>query len=83
MKFPRTFAIAIGLIAGPDNPPVIFWILGFRVKILNAAPTKVFIAETASAPFSFAALANSAIYETFGESLIINGLFVDCSELSL
>jgi hypothetical protein len=56
-----TFAIATGFIAGPDNPPVILFIFGLRVKILNAAPTSVLIAETASAPFSFAAFANSAM----------------------
>ncbi len=27
----KTFAKAIGFIAGPDKPPVIFWIFGFPV----------------------------------------------------
>ena len=47
--------------AGPDKPPVILCILGLRVKISNEVPTRVFIAVTASAQFSFAALTNDAI----------------------
>ena len=61
LEISSTLASATGFIAGPDNPPVIFFIFGLRVKILKEVPTKVFIAETASAPFSFAACANFEI----------------------
>jgi hypothetical protein len=55
----KTFAKAIGLIAGPERPPLTFWIFGLRVLISNAVPTKVFIAETASPPSFFTTCAKS------------------------
>ena len=72
----RIFANATGLIAGPDRPPVIFFIFGFLVLMSKDVPTKVLIAETALPPFSLTTLAKSDIRETFGESLMMIGFFV-------
>ena len=72
----NTLASATGLIAGPESPPVTEKIFGLRVNILNEFHTCVLIAETASPPSCLTTLANSAMYETFGESFMIIGLFV-------
>ena len=65
---------AMGLMAGPDNPPVTVDNKGLRVFALIDIPTNVFISETESAPDSSTASANSTILVTLGESLTISDL---------
>ena len=69
-------ASAIGLIAGPESPPVIFASHGFPDSTSTFKPTKVLISDKASAPPSSAAKANSVISFTLGESFMIRNLSV-------
>src|SRR5208337_3079182 len=69
----HTIRRAMGLIAGPERPPVINRSLGRLFAISIAIPTKVFTAEIASAPASSHARANSRISVTLGESLTHRG----------
>src|SRR4030067_3698636 len=73
----QTILTATGLIAGPDNPPVILWSFGLHVSVSITIPSSVFINEIASAPSSSHTLANEAISVTLGDNLIIKGREVD------
>src|SRR5438270_11503454 len=64
---------AIGLIAGPDRPAVIFEIRGLRVSGSIASATKVLISESASAPASSATRAIKGMLVTLGDNFTING----------
>src|SRR6266568_6520854 len=64
---------AIGLIAGPDNPPVTFVSLGLRVSASIDIARKVFTRLNASAPAPAATRAIWPIEVTLGESFTING----------
>jgi len=68
-----TSRCASGLIAGPLSPPVTLAMRGRRVSASMAMPTKVFTAETASAPASRQARANATMSVTLGDSLMISG----------
>src|SRR5215213_10038702 len=64
---------AIGLIAGPETPPVWFARSGFRRRTSMAIPTRVLINEIASAPASSTAAATEAILAAPGLSLTMSG----------
>src|ERR1700733_12714905 len=64
---------AMGLIAGPDKPPVMLVSLGRRVSTSIDMPRKVFVKLNASAPASAASFAMVAIDVTLGDSFTING----------
>ena len=66
-------ARATGLIAGPDNPPVIFPRNGRRLSTSTAIPTSVLIREMPSAPAPATARAIPAMSVTLGVSLAITG----------
>src|SRR5580704_11231644 len=63
----------MGLIAGPDNPPVTRPNLDFRVWTSMLIAWYVFATVSASAPASSAALAIAPMSVTFGESLTHKG----------
>src|SRR5208283_2511891 len=65
---------AMGLMAGPDRPPVILLSRGCRVSASIDMARKVLTRLTASAPAPAAILAMWAIEVTLGESLTISGL---------
>src|SRR5450631_1383050 len=69
-----TIRNAIGFIAGPDKPPVIFVNPGLRVSASIDMARNVLTRLTASAPAPAETLAICAIDVTLGESLTINGL---------
>ena len=69
-----TILTAIGLMAGPDSPPVTFANTGFLVFISIFIAKNVFINDTASAPPSSAPFAILAISVTLGVSFTISGL---------
>ena len=69
-----TIRTAIGLIAGPESPPVKFAIRDRLVSTSMDKATNVFTSETASAPASCAAFAIVAMLVTFGDSFTISGL---------
>jgi len=64
--------MAIGFIAGPLRPANVFAKYGCLVFISIFIPTKVFTADTASAPMSLAAFANCVISVTLGDSFTIS-----------
>ena len=63
----------MGLIAGPESPPVILLSRGLRVSASIDMARKVFTRLTASAPASAATFAMCAIEVTLGESFTISG----------
>ena len=65
---------AIGLMAGPESPPVPKEMRGRAVSGSIAMPTKVLTSERMSAPASRAACADSTRSGALGESLTISGL---------
>ena len=68
----QTIRSAIGLMAGPESPPVMVESSGLRVLASTAIPSKVFITDKLSAPSASTARAISATSVTFGESFTIN-----------
>ncbi len=64
---------AIGLIAGPERPPVMLAMRGRRVSTSIASDTKVLTSEIASAPPSSATRPINPMSVTFGESFTISG----------
>src|ERR1035441_838322 len=64
---------AMGLIAGPERPPVMLLRRGRRVSASMEIARKVLVRLTASAPASAAILAMWAMEVTLGESLTISG----------
>ena len=60
--------MATGLIAGPDNPPVTFAIMGFPVFLSKRIPTNVLIIVIPSAPPSSTDFAIETISVTLGDS---------------
>src|SRR6185369_14945579 len=69
----NTMRKAIGLMAGPESPAVMFAIRGLRVSASMAMATNVLISEMASAPESWATLAMWAMLVTLGDNFTING----------
>ena len=71
----QTIRTAMGLMAGPDMPPVLL----ARAKVLRSIsifiPVSVLISDITSAPPASAALAISAMSVTFGVSFMITGCF--------
>ncbi len=65
---------AIGLIAGPESPPVIFASFGRRFSISITMPVIVFINDIESAPASSTLRAISVISVTLGVSFTMTGL---------
>lgn len=63
----------MGLIAGPDKPPVMFPRMGRRVSVSIAMPSRVLMRAMPSAPPSSTALAMAAMSVTFGVSLTMMG----------
>ncbi len=63
-----TIRIATGLIAGPDNPPVLLAIIGFFVFKSIFIPVSVLIIVNPSAPAASIALAIWTMSVTFGDS---------------
>ena len=74
----QTILTAIGSIAGPDIPPILFFSIGLFVLISILIPRTVFISERASAPSASTDFAISAILVTFGDSLTTRGFLVAC-----
>src|SRR5574344_2170966 len=70
----QTIRKAIGLMAGPDNPPVTVESIGILLSASIAIPRKVFTKETLSAPPATTAFAISAISVTLGDNLTISVL---------
>jgi sialidase-1 len=70
----QTILTAIGLMHGPDKPPVIVDSFGFLLSISIAIPRKVFTSETESAPAPSTARAISLILVTLGDNLTIKVL---------
>src|SRR5258708_6187535 len=68
-----TIRTAIGLIAGPERPPVLLAIRGRRVSTSIDRDKKVFTRESALAPAFSAQRAIWAIDVTLGESLTMRG----------
>ena len=64
----------MGLMHGPESPPVIVASLGLRFSASIAMPKKVFTKDTESAPSASTALAISAISVTFGDNFTISVL---------
>ena len=64
---------AIGLMAGPERPPVPKEIRGFAVSGSIAMPTSVLMSDRMSAPASRAARADSTRSGALGESFTISG----------
>ena len=64
----------MGLIAGPDSPPVTFASLGRRFQTSTDMAVKVLISDSISAPPSIAARAVTVTSSTLGESFTISGL---------
>ena len=67
---------AIGLMAGPDRPPKMVAIFGFRVRASMAIPVIVLMMERPSAPPSAQALASETMSEVLGVSLIQSGFLI-------
>src|SRR5581483_155104 len=67
----------MGLMAGPERPPVILLRRGLRVSTSMDMARKVLTRLTASAPASAATLAICAMEVTLGESLTMRGRFVE------
>ncbi len=67
---------AIGLIAGPESPPVILASFGRLVSMSTAMPVIVFINDMESAPASSTLFAIFVMSVTFGESFTIRGFAV-------
>jgi hypothetical protein len=70
----HTILRAIGLIAGPDSPPVIVDRAGLIFSTSTDIPSKVFIREIESAPSSSTTLAKSTTFVTLGDNLTISFL---------
>ena len=70
-----TMRTAIGWIAGPDTPPVLFASTNDFLLISIFIPVIVLIRETASAPPASTAFAISAMLVTFGLNFMITGCF--------
>src|SRR5579862_6295711 len=66
---------AMGLMAGPDKPPVMLLRRGLRVSTSMDMARKVLTRLTASAPAVAATLAICAMEVTLGESLTMRGRF--------
>ena len=73
LKQSQTILSATGFTQGPDIPPLLLASIGLRVFQLTAIPESVLISETAAAPPASAARALSAMFATFGDSLVITG----------
>ena len=73
-----TMRRAMGLMAGPDNPPVTLLNRGRRSSASIAMARNVFTRLTASAPASAATRAMCAIEVTLGVSFTISGLAARC-----
>ena len=69
-----TLASAIGLMAGPDNPPNIFPSFGLKLSISIAVPITVFTNDIASAPPLRALVAVSIKLSLFGLNFAIKGI---------
>src|ERR1017187_4980362 len=72
----QTSLTAIGLMAGPVRPPVMFASFGLRVWMSIAIAGKLFVTASASLPESSAAFANGAMLGTFGLILVMSGSVV-------
>src|SRR5208283_4610088 len=64
---------AMGLMAGPESPPVMFERRGRRVSASMDMARKVLVRLTASAPAAAEILAICAMEVTLGESLTMSG----------
>src|SRR3989304_5287684 len=73
----HTIRTATGLIAGPDNPPVILANLGLHVSVSITIPRSVLINDIAFAPSSSHTFAKGVMSVTLGDNLIITGRDVD------
>src|ERR1700679_2912170 len=71
-----TMRTAMGLMAGPESPPVVFVRRGLRVSISIDSARKVLTSDMASAPELAATRAIWAMDVTFGESLTMSGRLV-------
>ena len=69
----HTMRRAMGLIAGPESPPVMFPNRGVLVSMLTAIPISVLMRESESAPASSALRAMMVTSVTLGESLTMMG----------
>ena len=70
-----TIRTAIGWIAGPDTPAVLFATANVLLFTSIFIPVSVLISDTASAPPASAALAISVISVTLGLSFMMIGCF--------
>ncbi|MPN02616.1 hypothetical protein SDC9_149832 [bioreactor metagenome] len=70
----HTIRTAIGLIQGPESPPVIVDNFGFLLSTSIAIPKKVLTRDTASAPSSSTPRAIWEISVTLGDNFTINVL---------
>src|SRR3989339_243978 len=68
--------MAIGLMAGPERPPVMLPSFGLWVLVSMAMPQRVLIKEITSAPAFSASLAIKAMSVTLGDNLTITGRLV-------
>ena len=69
------------MIAGPDKPPLMLLKIGRVVSESIAMAFNVFTAVKASAPASTAALADTVMSATFGDSFTMTGLLTGCLHL--
>ena len=69
----QTMRMAMGLMAGPERPPMPVPSPGLPVRQSTAMPSRVLISDTASEPPSAEARAMSAMSETFGDSFVMTG----------
>ena len=69
--------MATGLIAGPDNPPVLPLSFGNKVSISITIPNKVLITLNPSAPAFTTDFAISVISVTSGESFAKSGILAE------
>src|SRR5690349_13044265 len=77
-----TLSSAIGLMAGPDNPPCTLPITGRRDFTSIAMPMMVLITARPSEPASMQRRAFSLMSVWFGDNLVINGFFVTLRQAS-
>src|SRR5215831_13143362 len=67
---------AIGLMAGPDRPPKMVAMRGFRFRASMPMAESVLMMESPSAPPSMLARASATMSVQFGVSLTMSGFFV-------